>query len=72
MGWKLDSLRYITVEPIILLFFWSIPYIDHGNGVLLFNYFCKEDYNSTFCDDISKPEHADGPENHFIQGQVSR
>ncbi|KAF6024787.1 hypothetical protein EB796_016916 [Bugula neritina] len=72
MGWMLDSLKYITVEPIIFLFFWSVPYIDHGNGVLLFNYFCHTTHNVTFCSIISKSQHADTPANHQIQGEVSR
>ena len=75
MGWwkyAKDSLAYISVEPIILLFFWSLPYIDHGNGVLLFRYFCGANYNETFCKNISKPPLDDSPENHAIQGQVSQ
>ncbi|XP_067946529.1 proton-coupled folate transporter-like [Watersipora subatra] len=73
MGWILDSIKHITVEPIILLFYWSIPYLDHGNGVLLFNYFCRVDFNETFCKyNITSDMYLDGPENHEIQGQVSR
>jgi len=66
-----EGLSYITVEPIIFLFFWSIPYIDHGNGALLFHKFCLQTYNETICENItSDPLLA--AENIIIQSLSSR
>lgn len=68
-----ECLKYITVEPVIFLFFWAIPYIDHANGVLLFNKFCLEDYhNITYCDLISHNKDLYKQENIEIQSQTSR
>lgn len=68
-----ESFQYITVEPLILLFFWSIPYIDHGNGVLLFNKFCYEVYsNETFCELVAKYKDHYEEQSIRIQSQTSR